>query len=100
MPNPGKITQYLVPGGIGIRVDSAVYTGYTISPYYDSMIAKVISYGATRDEAIQRMIRALSEFVISGVETTIPFHIALLQHSTFKSGHFNTNFLKLEKIEI
>lgn len=100
MPNPGKITQYLAPGGIGIRVDSAAYAGYMIPPYYDSMIAKVISYGATREEAINRMSRALSEFVIEGVETTIPFHLALLQHPTFKSGHFNTKFLQLEKIDI
>lgn len=83
MPSPGRITEYLPPGGLGVRVDSAVYTGYMISPYYDSMIAKVITYGPTRAEAIARMKRALSEFEIEGVETTIPFHLRLFNHETF-----------------
>ncbi|AYK64396.1 acetyl-CoA carboxylase biotin carboxylase subunit [Bacillus subtilis subsp. subtilis] len=94
MPSPGEIKMYLPPGGLGVRVDSAAYPGYTIPPYYDSMIAKVITYGKTRDEAVARMKRALSEFVIDGIETTIPFHIKLLEHETFVSGEFNTKFLE------
>ncbi|MCI4136351.1 acetyl-CoA carboxylase biotin carboxylase subunit [Bacillus vallismortis] len=94
MPSPGEIKMYLPPGGLGVRVDSAAYPGYSIPPYYDSMIAKVITYGKTRDEAIARMKRALSEFVIEGVETTIPFHLKLLEHETFVSGEFNTKFLE------
>ncbi|MBY4604532.1 MULTISPECIES: acetyl-CoA carboxylase biotin carboxylase subunit [Bacillus] len=94
MPSPGEIKMYLPPGGLGVRVDSAAYPGYSIPPYYDSMIAKVITYGKTRDEAISRMKRALSEFVIEGIETTIPFHLKLLEHETFVSGEFNTKFLE------
>jgi len=98
MPSPGKIEMYLPPGGLGVRVDSAVYPGYSIPPYYDSMIAKLITYGATREEAIARMKRALSEFVIEGVSTTIPFHLRLLDHEKFVSGDFNTKFLELHKV--
>ncbi|KIL75256.1 acetyl-CoA carboxylase biotin carboxylase subunit [Bacillus badius] len=98
MPSPGKITDYMPPGGFGVRVDSAAYPGYTIPPYYDSMIAKLITYGATREEAIARMKRALSEFVIEGIHTTIPFHIRLLEHEQFVGGDFNTKFL--EKYDI
>ncbi|MBB2482183.1 acetyl-CoA carboxylase biotin carboxylase subunit [Bacillus sp. APMAM] len=94
MPSAGKINMYLPPGGLGIRVDSAAYPGYTIPPYYDSMIAKVISYGATREEAIARMKRALSEFAVEGVHTTIPFHLKLLENEVFVSGDFNTKFLE------
>ncbi|WP_257348024.1 acetyl-CoA carboxylase biotin carboxylase subunit [Pseudalkalibacillus decolorationis] len=94
MPSPGRIDMYLPPGGLGVRVDSAAYPGYFIPPYYDSMIAKVITYGNTRDEAIRRMKRALSEFVIDGVDTTIPFHLRLLEHEQFVSGEFNTKFLE------
>ncbi|ASB70511.1 acetyl-CoA carboxylase biotin carboxylase subunit [Bacillus subtilis] len=94
MPSPGEIKMYLPPGGLGVRVDSAAYPGYSIPPYYDSMIAKVITYGKTRDEAIARMKRSLSEFVIEGIETTIPFHLKLLEHETFVSGEFNTKFLE------
>src|SRR5699024_7394526 len=74
MPSPGKIEMYLPPGGLGVRIDSAAYPGYTIPPYYDSMIAKVISYGSTREEAVTRMKRALDEFIVEGIYTTIPFH--------------------------
>ncbi|WP_404403726.1 acetyl-CoA carboxylase biotin carboxylase subunit [Jeotgalibacillus malaysiensis] len=98
MPSAGKITMYLPPGGPGVRVDSAAYTGYEIPPYYDSMIAKVITYGATREEAIAKMKRALSEFVVEGVHTTIPFHLKLLSHDVFTGGDFNTKFL--EKYDI
>lgn len=94
MPSAGKIGMYLPPGGFGIRVDSGAYPGYTIPPFYDSMIAKVISHGATREEAIARMKRALEEFVIDGVKTTIPFHLNLMENETFISGDFNTKFLE------
>lgn len=94
MPSPGKIEMYLPPGGIGVRVDSACYPGYMIPPFYDSMVAKLITYGQTRDEAIARMRRALDEFVIEGVKTTIPFHQRLLNHERFVSGDFNTKFLE------
>ena len=96
MPSPGKINMYLAPGGYGVRIDSAAYPGYTIPPFYDSMIAKVITYGNTREEAIAKMKRALSEFVIEGVHTTIPFHLKLLNNEKFVGGHFNTKFLRNE----
>nr|WP_263325778.1 acetyl-CoA carboxylase biotin carboxylase subunit [Neobacillus sp. Marseille-Q6967] len=95
MPSAGKINMYLPPGGLGVRIDSAAYPGYTIPPYYDSMIAKVITYGSSREEAISRMKRALGEFVIEGVHTTIPFHLRLLEHEKFVEGQFNTKFLEL-----
>ncbi len=98
MPSPGKIEMYLPPGGLGVRVDSAAYPGYSIPPYYDSMIAKLITYGATREEAIARMKRALSEFVIEGVHTTIPFHLKLMNHEKFVGGEFNTKFLELYEV--
>ncbi|MBD7935906.1 MULTISPECIES: acetyl-CoA carboxylase biotin carboxylase subunit [Cytobacillus] len=98
MPSAGKITMYLPPGGLGVRVDSAAYPGYTIPPYYDSMIAKVITYGDTREETIARMKRALSEFVIEGVHTTIPFHLRLLENENFVAGEFNTKFLELNDV--
>ncbi|MGE7881072.1 acetyl-CoA carboxylase biotin carboxylase subunit [Bacillus sp. NPDC094077] len=94
MPSPGKVEMYLPPGGFGIRVDSAVYPGYSIPPFYDSMVAKLIVHGKTRDEAIAKMKRALSEFVIEGVHTTIPFHLQLLDHPDFVKGEFNTKFLE------
>ncbi|MBO1004298.1 acetyl-CoA carboxylase biotin carboxylase subunit [Pseudogracilibacillus auburnensis] len=99
MPSPGKIDMYLAPGGLGVRVDSAAYPGYAIPPFYDSMIAKLITYGPTREEAINRMKRALDEFVIEGVHTTIPFHSLIMDHEVFKEGDFNTNFLKDHPIE-
>ncbi|MFC7370447.1 acetyl-CoA carboxylase biotin carboxylase subunit [Fictibacillus iocasae] len=98
MPSPGKIEMYLPPGGFGVRVDSAAYPGYVIPPYYDSMIAKVITYGHTRQEAVSRMKRALMEFVIEGVHTTIPFHLKLMDNETFISGDFNTKFLELHDL--
>jgi acetyl-CoA carboxylase biotin carboxylase subunit len=92
-PSPGKITTLHTPGGHGIRVDSHVYAGYTIPPYYDSMIAKIISVARTREEAINTMSRALSEYVIEGVKTTIPFHQQLMKDENFRSGNFTTKFL-------
>jgi acetyl-CoA carboxylase biotin carboxylase subunit len=94
MPSPGTINFYLAPGGLGVRVDSAAYPGYTISPHYDSMIAKLIVWGATREDAIARMKRALSEFSIEGIHTTIPFHQRLLEHHTFIKGDFDIKFLE------
>ncbi|SDI37415.1 biotin carboxylase /acetyl-CoA carboxylase carboxyltransferase subunit alpha [Alteribacillus persepolensis] len=98
MPSPGKIDMYLPPGGLGVRIDSAVYPGYTITPFYDSMVAKLIVRGKTREEAISRMKRALSEFVVEGVDTTIPFHMKLMDHPFFKEGDFTTKFLEQHKI--
>ncbi len=93
-PSPGKITVLHQPGGHGVRVDSHVYAGYVIPPYYDSMIAKLITVAQTREEAINTMYRALSEYVIEGVKTTIPFHLQLMQNEDFKSGNFTTKFLE------
>lgn len=93
MPSPGKVDMYLAPGGLGVRVDSAVYPGYSIPPFYDSMVAKLIVHGATRLEAVNKMKRALDEFIVEGVKTTIPFHAKLMEHDVFKAGDFNTNFL-------
>ena len=92
-PSPGKITNLHFPGGHGVRVDSHVYAGYVIPPFYDSMIGKLIVSGQTREEAIVRMKRALQEMVIEGVKTTIPFHIRLMDDPVFKSGKFTTKFL-------
>jgi acetyl-CoA carboxylase biotin carboxylase subunit len=93
-PSPGKITNLHIPGGHGVRVDSHVYAGYTIPPNYDSMIAKLITIAQTREEAISKMYRALSEFVIEGVQTTIPFHLKLMQDEQFKAGNYTTKFLE------
>jgi acetyl-CoA carboxylase biotin carboxylase subunit len=94
IPSPGEIQFYLPPGGPGVRVDSAAYTGYRIPPFYDSMIAKLIVWGKDREEAIDRMRRALQEFAIDGVKTTIPFHLKLMQHPQFVSGDFHIQFLE------
>ena len=93
-PSPGKITVLHQPGGHGVRVDSHAYAGYVIPPYYDSMIGKLITVAQTREEAIDTMYRALSEYVIEGVKTTIPFHLQLMQNEKFREGDFNTKFLE------
>jgi acetyl-CoA carboxylase biotin carboxylase subunit len=93
-PSPGKITNLHIPGGHGVRVDSHVYAGYTIPPNYDSMIAKLITVAQTRDEAINKMYRALSEFVIEGIKTTIPFHLKLMQDQKFIEGDYTTKFME------
>ncbi|CAM2809488.1 acetyl-CoA carboxylase biotin carboxylase subunit [Paenibacillus sediminis] len=98
LPSPGKIDFYLQPGGPGVRVDSGAYPGYTISPYYDSMIAKLIVWGPTREEAIARMKRALAEFAIDGIRTTIPFHQRLLEHPVFVQGDFDIKFLEEHEV--
>ncbi|MCA6438860.1 MAG: acetyl-CoA carboxylase biotin carboxylase subunit [Sediminibacterium sp.] len=93
-PSPGKITTLFTPGGHGVRVDSHVYAGYVIPPYYDSMIGKLITVAQTREEAIDTMYRALSEYVIEGVKTTIPFHLQLMRNEDFRKGNFTTKFLE------
>lgn len=98
MPSAGQISFYLPPGGYGVRVDSAAYPGYTISPHYDSMIAKLIVWAPTREEAIERMKRALSEFAIVGIHTTIPFHMKLLQHPLFIRGECDIKFLEEHEV--
>ncbi|MCC5930230.1 MAG: acetyl-CoA carboxylase biotin carboxylase subunit [Cyclobacteriaceae bacterium] len=92
-PSPGRIETLHIPGGLGVRVDSHVYAGYVIPPNYDSMIAKLIVTAQTREECILRMKRALQEFIVEGVKTTIPFHIKLMDDEKFKSGKFTTKFL-------
>ena len=99
-PSPGKITTFHPSGGHGVRVDTHVYTGYLIPPYYDSMIAKLIVRGRTRDLAIRKMLRALDEFVIEGVQTTIPFHLQLLRDEKFQAGDFDTGFLDSFKLKL
>jgi len=94
MPSPGKITELYVPGGPNVRVDSAVYSGYNIPPYYDSMIAKLIVYGKDREEAICRMRRALGEFVIEGVDTNIDFQFELISSDEFINGTYDTSFIE------
>ncbi len=94
MPSPGKITDYHEPGGHGIRIDTHVYAGYTIPPNYDSMVAKLITVAQTREEAITKMERALGEYIIEGVKSTIPFHQQLMQHPKFREGDFTTKFME------
>ena len=94
MPSPGKVTFYHPSGGIGIRVDSHLYTGYSIPPYYDSLIAKLIVHADDRKQAIARMRRALGEFIIEGVKTTIPFHLKVLNDGDFLKGEYSTKFIE------
>ncbi len=98
-PSPGKITVLHVPGGHGVRVDSHIYAGYVIPPNYDSMIAKLITIAQTREEAINTMERALSEFVVEGVKTTIPFHQQLMRNEDFRKGNYTTKFLETFEME-
>ncbi len=93
-PSPGLITTLHIPGGHGIRVDTHVYAGYTIPPHYDSMIAKLITIAQTRDEAIAKMSRALDEFVIEGIKTTIPLHKKIMANKQFQEGHYTTKFIE------
>ncbi len=94
MPFAGKIGGYIAPGGFGVRIDSHAYTGYTIPPYYDSMVGKLICWGANREEARKRALRALDEYIITGIKTTIPFHKAILNNDVFISGNFDTSFIE------
>ena len=93
-PSPGKVTEFHAPGGLGVRLDSALYTGYQIPPYYDSMIGKLIVQGRDRPEALMRLKRALGEMVVTGVETTIPLHLALLEEPAFISGDYHIRWLE------
>ena len=97
-PSPGTVTDYHGPGGHGIRIDTHVYAGYRIPPHYDSMVAKLIVCAQTREEAITKMQRALDEYIIEGVKTTIPFHQRLMRHERFRSGDFTTKFLEEETV--
>jgi len=92
-PSPGKVLGYYPPGGYNIRVDSVLYDQYEIPPYYDSLIAKLIVYGKNREEAIQRMLRALDEYIIEGVDTNIPLHVEILNNSQFRKNEIDTQFL-------
>ena len=94
MPSPGEIKAYLPPGGFGIRVDSHAYPGYVVQPHYDSLVAKIIAWGKNRQDAIQRMQRALDEYVIDGIHTTIPFHLKVLRNEAFRRGEVTTKFLE------
>jgi acetyl-CoA carboxylase biotin carboxylase subunit len=94
MPSPGKIEQLILPGGPGIRLDTHIYCGYEISPYYDSLIAKLIAYGKNRHEAIKIMQRALSEFYVAPIKTTIPFHLRLMENTLFLKGDISTHFVQ------
>jgi acetyl-CoA carboxylase biotin carboxylase subunit len=93
-PSPGKITVFHQPGGIGVRTDTHVYAGYTVPPYYDSLIAKLIVKGSDRLDAIKKMERALEEFIIEGVKTTIPFHLKVMRDENYRKGKFDTHFLE------
>ena len=97
IPAPGEISGYIAPGGFGVRVDSHVYSNYKIPPYYDSLISKVMCWGKTREEARRRMYRALKEYVITGVKTTLPFYQELIENETFISGVFDTGFMETYK---
>lgn len=94
MPSPGTVTQYHAPGGLNVRADSAVYAGYKIPPYYDSMVAKLIVKGYTRDGCMMRLLRSLEEYVIDGIKTTIPLHIELLHNEDFQSGNYDIHWLE------
>lgn len=93
LPSPGVLETFIVPGGNGVRVDSHSYQGYEISPYYDSMIGKLITFGIDRNEAIVKMKRALEEFIIEGIDTTIPFHLKVLNNQLYLDGMTSTNFI-------
>jgi acetyl-CoA carboxylase biotin carboxylase subunit len=97
-PSPGELKVFHTPGGHGIRVETHAYAGYRIPPYYDSMIAKLIVHAPTREESIERMIRALDEFIVEGIKTTIPLHKKVMQSQLFRSGNFDTSFLDKAKL--
>ena len=93
-PCAGRIALYYAPGGRGVRVDSHAYSGYTIPPNYDSMIGKLIAVGSSRPSAIARMSRSLSEYILEGIKTTIPFHIQIMKHPDFRAGRYDTGFVE------
>jgi acetyl-CoA carboxylase biotin carboxylase subunit len=92
-PSPGLVKHFHAPGGPGVRVDSHLYSGYTVPPHYDSMVAKIICWGRDREESMARMRRALEETVIDGIETTIPFHLRILADEGFRRGEIHTGYL-------
>ena len=94
LPSPGRVDAYIAPGGPGVRIDSHCYPGYVIPPYYDSLVSKLIAWGRDRDEAIQRMQRALDEYAVTGIKTTIPFHQEVLAHPVFQAGDVTTDFIE------
>jgi acetyl-CoA carboxylase biotin carboxylase subunit len=98
-PSPGKVVSFHSPKGHGVRVDTHVYAGYTVPPYYDSMIAKLICRAQTREECIKKMQRALDEFVVEGIKTTVPFHKVLMKNEAFRAGDFNTGFMNTFNLE-
>jgi len=95
IPSPGRITDYHAPGGLGVRVDSAIYSGYAVPPHYDSLIAKLIVHGSTRNECLMRLRRALGEFVIGGINTTIPLHQKLISDPNFLNGDYDIHWLEV-----
>ncbi len=94
VPSPGKVTEFHAPGGLGIRVDSALYSGYVVPPHYDSLVAKLVVHGRTRNECLMRLRRALAEFVIGGIDTTIPLHQRLMNEQAFLNGDYNIHWLE------
>ena len=93
-PSPGRVNTYHAPGGLGVRVDSALYASYRVPPYYDSLIAKLIVHGTSRNECLMRLRRALQEYVIGGIETTIPLHLALISEPDFVNGAYDIHWLE------
>jgi acetyl-CoA carboxylase, biotin carboxylase subunit len=93
-PSPGRISDYHAPGGLGIRVDSALYQGYQVPPFYDSLVAKLIAYGADREECVMRLRRALAEYVVGGIDTTIPLHQRLVEEPDFRRGEYDIHWLE------
>jgi acetyl-CoA carboxylase biotin carboxylase subunit len=93
-PSPGRVSEYHAPGGLGVRIDSALYQGYEVPPFYDSLVAKLIVHGATREECLMRMRRALAEYVIGGIETTIPLHQRLVENADFRRGDYDIHWLE------
>src|SRR5260370_9308512 len=92
-PSPGRISEYHAPGGLGVRIDSALYQGYEVPPYYDSLVAKLIVHGASREECLMRLRRALEEYVVGGIETTIPLHQRLVENADFRLGAYDIHWL-------
>ena len=93
-PNPGRINEYHAPGGLGVRVDSALYSGYTVPPHYDSLVSKLIVHGANRNECLLRLRRSLEEYVIEGIETTVPLHQKLIADPQFLDGNYDIHWLE------
>ena len=93
-PSPGRVNTYHAPGGLGVRVDSALYSGYSVPPHYDSLVAKLVVHGATRAQAIARMKRCLNEMVVDGIKTTIPLHARIMDDPEFQAGDYTIHWLE------